>query len=109
MMSLSNSFDVVLFPLSSLVTGQVSCQYHHCFWSYDNFLLQGIDQKSWNGKYLFEFSPISEGWDELGIPDVAGMPLIKCYWMLQNASVAAFTVWVIKGKPTGGKITPDLD
>ena len=58
---------------------------------------------------LFEFFPISEDWDELGIPDVAGMSLIKCYWMLQNASVAAFTVWLIKGKPTGGKITPDLD
>ena len=51
MITLSNSFHVVLFPLSSLVTGPVSCQYHRCFWGYDNFLLQGIDQKSWNGKY----------------------------------------------------------
>ena len=30
-------FDVILFFLSSLV--QVSCQYHHWFWSYDSLLL----------------------------------------------------------------------
>ena len=30
---------------------QVSCQYNHWFWSYDNFLLQGIDQISRNWKY----------------------------------------------------------
>ena len=30
---------------------KVSCQYHQCFWSYDNFLLQGIEQKSGMRKY----------------------------------------------------------
>ena len=52
MTSLSNIFDIFLFLLSSLVTGpQVSCQYHHWFSSYGNFLLEGIDQKSRNQKY----------------------------------------------------------
>ena len=41
-------FDVILFPLSSLVTGQ----YHHWFWSYDNLLLEGIDQKFEYQKHL---------------------------------------------------------
>ena len=30
---------------------QVSCQYRHWFWNYNNFLLSGIDQKSKNRKY----------------------------------------------------------
>ena len=52
MMSLSSFFDVVVFLLSSLATGvQGSSQYHEWFWSYDNFRLQEIDQKSGNQKY----------------------------------------------------------
>ena len=39
-----------------------------------------------------EFFPISADWNELGIPKLARMSLIKCYWMLQNARVTAFTV-----------------
>ena len=39
-----------------------------------------------------EFYPISGDWDELGIPNLARMFLIKCYYMLQNGRVAAFTV-----------------
>ena len=38
-----------------------------------------------------EFFPISEDWCKLGIPNLAQMSLIKCYWMLQNAWVTAFT------------------
>ena len=48
-----------------------------------------------------EFCSISGDWVELGIPNLAQMFLIKSYWMLQNSKVTAFTVWVIKGKPTG--------
>ena len=29
---------------------------------------------------------------QVGIPNLARMPLIKCYWMLQNDRVTAFTV-----------------
>ena len=41
---------------------------------------------------LSEFCPISEDWGKLGIPNLARMFLIKCYSMLQNARVTAFTV-----------------
>ena len=44
MASSPNLCDVVLLLLSSLVTGP-------SFWSYENFLLQGINQKSGNWKY----------------------------------------------------------
>ena len=36
-------FNIALFLLSNLGTSQISCQYHYWFWSYGNFLLQGID------------------------------------------------------------------
>ena len=36
--------------------------------------------------------PISKDWDKLEIPVLLRMFLIKYYWMLQNASVTAFTV-----------------
>ena len=39
-----------------------------------------------------EFRPLSGDWGELGIPNLAQTLLIKCYWMLQNARVMAFTV-----------------
>ena len=39
-----------------------------------------------------EFCPISGEWDELGIPYLAGVSVVKCYWMLQNAKSTAFTV-----------------
>ena len=39
-----------------------------------------------------EFYPISGDWGKLGIQNLARMFLIKCYWMLQNARVTAFTI-----------------
>ena len=39
-----------------------------------------------------EFCPISADWGKLGIPDLVRMSLMKCYKMLQNARVTAFTV-----------------
>ena len=39
-----------------------------------------------------EFSPISRDWAELRLPNLVRMFLIKCYRMLQSASVTAFTV-----------------
>ena len=38
-----------------------------------------------------ELCPISGDWGKLQIPNLIQMSLIKCYWMLQNASVTAFT------------------
>ena len=40
-----------------------------------------------------EFCPISGDWGELGIPDLANIFLIKCYWMIQIASVTVLTVF----------------
>ena len=39
-----------------------------------------------------EFCQISGDWGKLGILNVARMLLMKCYWMLQNARVTAFTI-----------------
>ena len=41
---------------------------------------------------LSDFCPISGDWGELGIPHLARMSLMKCYWMLQYGRVATFTV-----------------
>ena len=57
-----------------------------------------------------EFCPISGDWSKLGISNLARMFLRKCYWMLQNAKVTAFTVFELGKINTGdggggGKIT----
>ena len=39
-----------------------------------------------------EISSISVGWGKLGIPNLTCTFHIKCYWMLQNPRVTAFTV-----------------
>ena len=93
MMSMSNIFDVVLFFLSSLVTGP-------SFMSILSLVLE-----LWQFSFIrdwpeiqklkilpSDFCPISGDWNKLGIPNLARMSLIKFYWMLQNAMVTAFTV-----------------
>ena len=48
---------------------------------------------------------LSVDWSELGVPNVEGTSVIKCYWMLQNARVTFFTCfWVIKWKPPRGMV-----
>ena len=115
MRSSSIFFDVVLFLLSSLVTGQ-------SFMSISSLVLE-----LWQFPFIrdwpeirkseippSEFCPISGDWGELWIPNLAQMSLIKCYWMLQNARVTAFTVSELlreyqKGGGRGGdKITHRL-
>ena len=101
MTSMSNFFDVVLFLLSSLVTGP-------CFMLISSLVLelwQFSFIRDWPGIRTLEtppsaFCPISGDWGELWIPSLARMSLIKCYWRLENSSFYRF--WVIKGKPTGG-------
>ena len=41
---------------------------------------------------LYEFYPISVDPGELGIPNLKQVSLIKCYSILQNARITAFTV-----------------
>ena len=102
MTSSSIFFDVVLFFLSSLVTGP-------SFMSISSLVLE-----LWQFSFIrdwaeirksditpSEFCPISGDRGELGIPNLARMSLMKCYQMLQNASYGFYRFWVIKGKPTG--------
>ena len=94
-------FNVVLFFLSSLVTGPD-------FMSISSLVL-GLWQFSFIRDWPeirksditpSEFCPISGDRGELGIPNLARMSLMKCYRMLQNASYGFYRFWVIKGKPT---------
>ena len=85
-------FDVVLFLLSSLVTGP----------SFMSSLVLELWQFSFIRDWpeirkseipQSEFCPISGDWDELWIKNLARMSLIECYWILQNSRVTAFTVF----------------
>ena len=86
-------FDVVLFLLSSLVTGR-------SFMSISSLVLE-LSQfsfiRDWpeirkSGIPLSEFCPISGDWGKLWVPNLARMYLTECYYMLQNSTVTAFTV-----------------
>ena len=94
MTSSSHFFDVVLFLLSSLVTGS----------SFMWIIVQSLVQELWQFSFIKDWSKIRklkisqselcqifEDWGELGIPSLARMSL-KCYLMLQNPSITAFTV-----------------
>ena len=108
MMSLPKIFDVVLFLLSSLVTGS-------SFMSISSLVLE-----LWQLSFIrdwpeikkseippSEFCPISGDWDELWIPNLVRMSLIECYWTLQNSRVITFTVFeLLRENQLGGKITP---
>ena len=104
MTSTSNFFDVVLFLLSSLVTGP-------SFMSISSLALE-----LWQFSFIrdwpeirkleittSEFLPISWHWGELWIPNLARM-----YRILLNAAkfqgYRFYRFWVIKGKPTGGRV-----
>ena len=84
-----NFFYATLFLLSSLLTGP-------SFMSTSSLVLE-----LWQFSFIWdwpkilkleippsEFYPISADW----IPNLVQMSLIKCYWILQNARVTAFTV-----------------
>ena len=88
MTSSSIFFDVVLFLLSSLVTGP-------SFMSISSLVLE-LWQFSFIRDWpeirkseipLPEFCPISRDWGKLWVPNLARMSLIECYWMLQNSRV----------------------
>ena len=53
------------------------------------------------------FYPISGDWGKLGIPNLARMSLIDCYYMLQNSRVLIFTIFeLLRENQLGDKITP---
>ena len=97
-----------MFLLSSLVTGPR-------FISISSLVLESwqlIFIRDWPEIWKSEissseFSPISGDWGNFGILDLARMSLIKCYCMLQNLRVTAFTVSeLLRENKQGGKITP---
>ena len=100
------SFWLFLFLLSCLVTGpsfMVSCQYHHWFESYDNSLLQVIDQESRNRYYLcLSFSQYLE---MESVRDTKFGKNVSSEMLLNAAKCLGYNFyrfWVIKRKPTWG-------
>ena len=93
MTSTSKVFDVVLFLMSNLVTGQ-------------NFMsISSLVMELWQFSFMrdwqeilkseiqpSEFCPISGDWGKLWVPNLARMSLTEFYWMLQNSRVTAFAV-----------------
>ena len=93
MTSLSKFLDVVLFPLSGLVTGSSFITISWLFlvlWQF--FFYRGLTRKPGMGNTTVWVFSRSGDCDELGTPNLGPMSLIKCYWMLQNARVTTFTV-----------------
>ena len=56
------------------------------------FFYKGLPRNPEFGNVPSDFCLISGDWDELGIPHLAQISLMKCYYMLQKAMVTAFTV-----------------
>ena len=93
MTSTSNFSEVVLFFLSSLVTGR-------SFMSISSLVLE-----LWQFSFIrdwpeirkseipsSEFCPISGDWDELWVPNLARMSVTECYWILRNSRITVSTV-----------------
>ena len=107
MTSSPNFFGIALFLLLSLVTGS-------SFMSISLLVLelwQFSFIKDWPEIWKSElpssgFYSIFGDWGELGVPNLAQMFLMKCYWMLQKARVTAFTVSELLWKHQQGGITP---
>ena len=55
-----------------------------------------------------EFCPISGDWGKQGIPSMAQMSPIKCYWMLQNARITTFIISELlrENQQGGGELSP---
>ena len=86
-------FHVDVFLLSSLVTGSSCISLSQLVLEWWQFLFIKDWPEIRKSKIpQSEFCPISRGWSELGIPNLARMSLIKSYWILQNARVTAFTI-----------------
>ena len=85
MTSTSNFFEVILFLLSSLVTGR-------SFMSISLRLLELWQEIRKSEIPTSEFCPISGNSGELWIPNLARMSLIECCWTLQSPGFTAFTV-----------------
>ena len=103
-MSTSNFFDVVLFLLSSLVTGPSLMSISSPILELWQFSFIRDWSEIWKSEIpTSEFFQISGDCRELWVPNLARMSLIECYWMLQNSRVTAFTVFeLLRENQLGG-------
>ena len=95
MKSSSDFFNVVVFFLSSLVTDPSFMSISLLvleLWKFPQIRYWPGIRKSEILPPPSESLPISGDWDKLGIPNLAGLSLMKSYRMLQNVMVTAFTV-----------------
>ena len=108
MSSSPNFFDVVLFLLSTLVTIPSFMSILSLALELWQFSFKRDWPATWKLKIpRSDFCSISGDWDELGIPNLERMSLIKCYWMLQNDRVTAFTVSeLLRENQQGVKLPP---
>ena len=105
-MTWSNFFDVVLF-LSSLVTGPSFMSMSSLvleLWKFPFIRDWPETQKSETPPP--EFFPISRNWGKFGLRNLVRTSLIKCYWMLQNARVTTFSVYLLRNNQQWVKLTP---
>ena len=94
MMSTSNFFDIILFLLSSLVTGRSFVSISSPVLELWQFPFIRDWPEIWKSEIPPSgFRPISGDWGKLWIPNLAWMSLIEFNWMLQNSKVIAFTVF----------------
>ena len=93
-MSMSKFFDVVLFLLSSLVTGPRFMSISSLVLELWQFLFIRHWPEIWKSEIpTSEFFSISGDWGELWISNLARMSLIECYRMLQSSRVTAFAIF----------------
>ena len=97
-------FDVVLFLLSSLVTGPNFMSISSLvleLWQF--YFIRDWPEIRKSERPTSGFCPISGDGSESWIANLAQMFLREYYWMLQHVRGYSFyRFWVIKGKPTGG-------
>ena len=107
MTSPSIFLNVVLFLLSSLNTGPSFVSISSQVLELWQFCLIRDWPKTWKLEIpQSEFCPISGEWGKLGIPNLARISLIKCYWMLTNTKVTPSTVSKLLRGNQQGRIRP---
>ena len=79
MTSSATFFEVVLFPLSSLVTVPSFMSISSLVLDITIFFYKGLSRNPEIGIPPSEFCPIAGDWGELGIPSLALMFLMNCY------------------------------
>ena len=101
-------FDLVSFLLSSLVTDPSFMSISSLVLElWQLLLIRNLPEIRKSEKSPSEFCPISGDWDEWRIPNLARTFLIKCYWILRNTRVTAFTISeLLQENQNGVKLLP---